>query len=160
TVSSLQRDGFQKRERYISPTPYVSDPVGAFHSSGTEAFDTQGGQSQQTVRAKLLWLATDANTATVTAGWTQPNQPATASAVIRPVGSGPDAVFGGFYNMCIEGIQFVPTAQLVCGPRGTVGTPLWNANANPATARLIYGPATALTGNLDTTFATGPNFDK
>ena len=41
-----------------------------------------------------------------------------------------------------------------------VGTSLWQANLNPATTRLLYGPAVAQTGNIDTTYSTGPNFDK
>src|SRR6202030_4120339 len=54
----------------------------------------------------------------------------------------------------------VPTAALVCGSRGVVGTPLWQANLNPATTRLLYGPAVTNTGNIDTTYATGQNFDE
>src|SRR4051794_19721992 len=44
TLSSQFRDGYQKRIPYSSPTPYVADPVNAFHSAEgrTETFDTQG----------------------------------------------------------------------------------------------------------------------
>ena len=162
TFSSLARNGFEERIPYHSPVPYVSDPDGVFHASGNETFDTQGGQNQQTARAKFLWLASDAVTATATFDWTHTNQPAYASTVIRTAGqfSDPGAALGAIYNACIQGIMFAPTAPLVCGPRGVVGTSLWNANANPATYRLIYGPADAITGDIDKTYATGPNFDK
>jgi iron complex outermembrane receptor protein len=160
TVSTQFRDGYEKRIPYPSPTPYVSDPVGAMKSSGTEAFDTQGGQNQQVVRAKLLWRASDSVKVTLTADWTHTDQPSTASTVLATNVSGPTAVFGAFYNLCLEGVPFVPTAALVCGPRNTVGTPLWQANLNPATTRLLYGPQVTDTGNIDTTYATGQNFDK
>jgi iron complex outermembrane recepter protein len=162
TFSNEYRDGYQKRIPYPSPTPYVSDPVGAMHSSGTEAFDTQGGEDQQVARAKLLWKASDSLTATLSLDWTHTNQPSTASTVLETITNpaNPAAVFGPIYNACLLGIPFAPTAALVCGPRNTVGTPLWQANLNPATTRLLYGPAVTNTGNIDTTYATGQNFDK
>jgi iron complex outermembrane recepter protein len=160
TFSSQYRDGYQKRIPYPSPTPYVSDPVGALHSSGTESFDTQGGQNEQVARAKVLWKASDSVTATLSLDWTHTDQPATANTVLATNVSGPTAVFGAFYNACLLGIPFAPTAALVCGNRNTVGTPLWQANLNPATTRLLYGNAVTNTGNIDTTYATGQNFDK
>jgi len=160
TFSSQFREGYENRIPYPSPTPYVSDPVGALHSSGTEAFDTQGGQNEQVARGKLLWNATDSLTATLSFDWTHTNQPSTASTVLATNISGPTAVFGAFYNACLLGIGFVPTASLVCGPRAIVGTPLFGANLNPATTRLLYGPAVTNTGNIDNTYANGQNFDK
>jgi len=162
TFSNEFRDGYQKRIPYPSPTPYVSDPVGAMHSSGTEAFDTQGGENQQVARAKFLWKASDALTATLSLDWTHTNQPSTASTVLATITdpANPAAVFGPIYNACLLGIPFAPTAALVCGPRNTVGTPLWQANLNPASTRLLYGNAVTNTGNIDTTYATGQNFDK
>jgi iron complex outermembrane receptor protein len=94
------------------------------------------------------------------ADWTHTNPPSTASTVLQTITSGPQAVFGAFYNACLEGVAFAPTAPLVCGTRNTVGTSLWQANLNPATSRLLYGPGVTNTGNIDTTYATGQNFDK
>jgi iron complex outermembrane receptor protein len=159
TFSSQYRDGYERRIPYPE-TGYVSDPVGALHSSGTETFDTQGGQNEQVLRGKLQWKPTDAITAMFSADWTHTNQPSTASTVLQTITTGPQAVFGAFYNACLEGIAFAPTAPLVCGTRNTVGTPLWQANLNPATTRLLYGPGVTNTGNIDTTYATGQNFDK
>jgi iron complex outermembrane recepter protein len=159
TFSSQYRDGYERRIPYPG-TGYVSDPVGALHSSGTETFDTQGGQNEQVLRGKLQWKPSDAITAMFSADWTHTNQPSTASTVLQTITSGPQAVFGAFYNACLEGVAFAPTAALVCGTRNTVGTPLWQANLNPATTRLLYGPGVTNTGNIDTTYATGQNFDK
>jgi len=93
------------------------------HSSGTEAFDTQGGENQQVARAKFLWKASDALTATLSLDWTHTNQPSTASTVLATITdpANPAAVFGPIYNACLLGIPFAPTAALVCGPRNTWG---------------------------------------
>src|SRR6267154_175561 len=106
TVATQYQDGYQKRIHYPSPTPYVSDPVGALHSSGTETFDTQGGSNQQVLRGKLQWKPTDSITAMLAADWTHTNQPSTASTVLQTITSGPEAVFGAFYNACLQGIAF------------------------------------------------------
>ena len=168
TFSSQNRNGYQRRIPYPSPVPYVSDPVGALHSSGTEAFDSQGGENQQIARAKLLWKASDALSATLSLDWTHTNQPSTASTVLQTVTTGPNAFFGALFNLCLQGVPFAPlggtptaaATALVCGPRNIVGTPLWQANLNPSTNRLLYGPAVTNTGNIDTTYANGQNFDK
>jgi len=159
-ISSEFQDGYQKRIPYPSATPYVSDPVGDLKNAGTETFDTRGGNNEQVIRGKVLWKASDSVTATFTGDWTHTNQPSTASTVLQTVTSGPNAAFGAFYNGCIQGILFAPTAPLVCGPRATVGTALWQANLNPNTTRLLYGPAVANTGSIDTTYSTGADFDK
>jgi iron complex outermembrane receptor protein len=159
TVATQYQDGYQRRIPYPSPTPYVSDPVGALHSSGTETFDTQGGTNQQTVRAKVVWKPADSLTATIAGDWTHTNQPSTASTVLQTVTQfSQGGTFGPFFNDCLLGLP--PATALICGPRGVVGTPLWQANLNPATTRLLYGSAVTHTGNIDTTYANGQNFDK
>lgn len=161
TFSSEQREGYQRRIPYPSPVPYVSDPVDAFHAPDFSTGDgRQGGQNEQVVRSKVVWRPTENWTITLGGDWTHTNQDSTASTVLDTIVSGPQAVFGAFYNLCLAGVPFVPTAQLVCGPRNTVGTPLWQADLNPATYRLPYGPGVTKTGNIDTTYAAGANFDK
>jgi iron complex outermembrane recepter protein len=159
TFASMYQDGYQKRIPYPSAAAYVTDPVDAFKDSGTQAFSTQGGTDEQVVRGKLLWRVADSLTLTLVGDWTHANQPLAASSVLDTVTTGPNAVFGALYNACIEGVMFKPTAPLVCGPRATVGTPLWQANSNSLSTRLLYGPGVTQTGNIDTTYANGPNFD-
>jgi iron complex outermembrane receptor protein len=162
TVSTRNQDGYQRRIPYPSATTYVTDPPGVLHAAANETFDTQGGSDEQVVRVKVLWRASDSVTATVTGDWTHTDQPSTANTVLESVTSGPTAIFGAIYNACLLGIPFAGPAisPLVCGPRNVVGTSLWQANLNPNTARLLYGPAVYNTGNIDTTYATGVNFDK
>jgi iron complex outermembrane recepter protein len=158
--SSQYQDGYQKRIPYPSTTPYVSDPVDAFINPGSEAFDTQGGTGQQVIRTKVLWKISDSLKATVTGDWTHANQPLAASTILGTITTGPPPLFATFYNNCVQGVMFVPTAALLCGARANVGTGLWQANLNPNSTRLLYGPAVTNTGNIDTTYANGPNFDK
>jgi iron complex outermembrane receptor protein len=162
TVSSRYQDGYQKRILYPSATPYVTDASGVLHAAGNETFDTQGGTNEQVVRGKVLWRASESVTATFTADWTHTDQPSTANTVLESVTSGPTAIFGAIYNACLLGIPFAgpKLSPLVCGPRNVIGTSLWQANLNPNTARLLYGPAVYDTGNIDTTYATGVNFDQ
>jgi iron complex outermembrane receptor protein len=159
TVATQYQDGYQKRIHYPSPTPYVSDPVGALHSSGTETFDTQGGSNQQTIRAKVVWTASDSVTTTFSGDWTHTNQPSTASTALETVTDfSKGGTFGPFFNDCLLGLP--PATALICGPRGVVGTSLWQANLSPNTTRLLWGNAVTHTGNIDTTYANGQNFDK
>jgi iron complex outermembrane receptor protein len=160
TFSSQERNGWQKRIPYPSTTPYVSDPVDSFHLAGYEAFDTQGGQDEQTTRYKLYWRPNEKFTAAFTADWMTTNEPTPASTALQTYSFQQGGTFNNFYNGCITGTYFVPTAPLLCGPRGVVGTSLWNTNANPASQRLLYTNADAMTGNIDTTYQTGPNFDQ
>jgi iron complex outermembrane recepter protein len=159
SVSSEYQDGYQKRIPYPSDVPHVTDPIGQFRLAGTETFSTLGGTNRQAIRAKVLWNALDDLTATFTGDWTHANQPSTATTVLQTVTTGPHALFGAFYNDCIEGIMFAPDAPLICGPRAGLGTGLWRANLNPDTTRLAYGPAVAQTGDIDSSYATGPDFD-
>jgi len=160
TVSSQYQEGYQTRIPYPSDVPYVTDPIGALKMAGTQTFDTRGGTNEQVIRAKLLWLASDAIKGTFIGDWTHTDQPSTASTVLQTVTTGPNAVFGAIYNACIQGIVFQPDAALVCGPRANLGTSLWRANLNPESTRLLYGPAVAQTGNIDTSYSTGPDFDR
>jgi iron complex outermembrane receptor protein len=160
TVSSQYQEGYQRRIPYPSDAPYVTDPIGALKMAGTQTFDTLGGTDEQVIRAKLLWLASDSLKATFVGDWTHTDQPSTASTVLQTVTTGPNAVFGAIYNACVQGIQFQSDAPLVCGPRANFGTGLWRANLNPESSRLIYGPAVTQTGNIDTTYSTGPDFDR
>src|SRR3984957_15970910 len=64
TVSSQDRDGYQQVIPYPSNSPqglapFVVDPQDAYPKAGYETGDAYGGYNVQTVRGKLLWLASD-----------------------------------------------------------------------------------------------------
>ncbi len=172
TFSSLNRDGYQQRIPYPGASSYVSDAPNAFHSSGSDTYNTLGGQGENIIRAKLLWKPADDLTVTTEADWTHVHESSVPETLLKTVTSlaTPGSAFGAFYNLCVEG-RFIPT---VCGPRGP-GLSIQNGgstgqfapgNAGVSTGnpgifganRLPYGDQ-FITGNPDTSYATGPDFD-
>jgi iron complex outermembrane recepter protein len=188
TVSSLVRDGYQKR----IPTPGLPDfnniPEDTYHQAGHFSNgDTQGGQNQQVVRTKLLYLPSDSLKFTFAGDWTHENQTAMANTVLAttqpPAGQLPANSSQGFlvalYNLCTS---FSSAAQAGAFTLG--GSPLFGSAATlpnicgPVGPGLVQGPnglvtpgpalygrgipqynaAVAITGNIDTTYATGNNF--
>jgi iron complex outermembrane receptor protein len=185
TVSSLVRDGYQKR----IPTPglpqFNNIPEDTYHQSGHFSNgDTQGGQNQQVIRAKLLYMPTDSLKFTLAGDWTHENQTAMANTIIRttqpPAGQLPANGSQGFlialYNLCTSfanaaeaanttAVPFAAFMPYICGPvgPGLVAGP--GGLISPPNSPALYGrgipqynAAVAVTGNIDTTYATGNNF--
>jgi iron complex outermembrane receptor protein len=166
TFASENRDGYQKRIPYTVPGGYVTDPPNAFKNNGTETFDTLGGQADNTIRAKLRYIASDTLSDTLTADWTHGNSSATPESLLAapasPSALGLGAVFGPFYNLCVAGIAAVPTLPLACGPRGPGLSANGTTNGNPGffgdSKRLPFGPQYILK-NPDLSYGTGPDYD-
>jgi iron complex outermembrane receptor protein len=159
TFASLNRDGYQKRIAYPQ-TGYVSDPIGSFALPGTQTYPTQGGQGQNSIRYKLLWKASADFTATFTADWTHVRESSTATTLLK---ADTGSTLGGLYDGCVAGAPgfLGPGTNIVCGPRGPGLNSAGMTVANPAiqgTNRLFWGPQ-FITGNIDTTYSTGPNFN-
>jgi iron complex outermembrane receptor protein len=156
TFSSLNRDGYQKRIPYPSSVPYVETPISEFPNGGTDTYSTEGGQSEDVVRSKVLWKASDKLNVTWTGDWTHVNESSVPESLLatitapQPPGVPPSAaLFGLFYNLCING-EFVPG----CGRPSISG-----ANLNPLSYRLPFGNQ-YITNNPDLSYGTGPDFDK
>ncbi|HVW71273.1 MAG TPA: TonB-dependent receptor [Steroidobacteraceae bacterium] len=214
TVSSQVRDGWVKVIPYPTNSPYgeapfVVDPQTAYPKSGYQTSDNYGGYNTQSIRAKLLWNASDKLTVTTTADWTHQDQTALPYTVLGVfTGNVAESTFSTLYNLCISNsaaslpaaIQAnVPAplqgayaaggflnsqfAQNCSKPRaqvpglstggaaligaGYVGGPPgpYNYNNHPGTAylgtnqpRLWFNYAATNTGNIDTTYANGPDF--
>jgi len=166
TFSSENRDGYQKRVPYTTAGGYITDPPNAFNNNGTETFNTQGGQADDTLRGKLRAIVNDQITDTFSADWTHGNSSSVPESLLAapasPSALGLGAVFGPFYNLCIAGIAAIPTLPIACGPRGPGLTAAGTTNGNPgifgATGRLPFGPQ-FITNNPDISYATGPDYD-
>jgi iron complex outermembrane receptor protein len=157
TFSSLNRDGYQRRIPYPSSVPYVTDAPNTFGNNGTETFSTQGGQGEYALRSKILWKAADTLNVTITGDWTHVDESsvpesllATITAPQPPGVPASAALFGLFYNLCIDGLFPPPT----CGKPNIKG-----ANLNPESYRLPFGNQ-FITGNPDLSYGTGPDYDK
>jgi iron complex outermembrane receptor protein len=192
TVSSVYRDGYQDVIPYPADTPWGSqpwivDPMNAYPRAGFDTADAKGGLDQKAVRAKLLWLASDAVEVTLAGDYTYQNQPSTPTTVLS-VNTTPANIFGFIYNACISTPKDVLDAGMgafgpvmhtgqggLCGPRanetpelgGTGGTALGGAGyvggpdggqALSASPRIYWDYAATDTGDIDKTYANGVSF--
>jgi iron complex outermembrane receptor protein len=214
TVSSQVRDGWVKVIPYPTNSPYgeapfVVDPQTAYPKAGYATGDDYGGYNTQSIRAKLLYNATDKLSVTTTADWTHQNQTALPYTVLGIfTGNVAESTFSTLYNLCISnsaaslpaaiqasvppflqgtfaagGFLNSQFAQNCTKPRarvpglsiggaaligaGYVGGPAgpYNYVNHPGTAylgtnqpRIWMSYAAANTGNIDTTYANGPDF--
>ena len=155
TISSLNRDGYQRRIPYPSTTPYISDSPAVFPNSGAETFSTQGGEGEDVLRAKVLWKAADAVNVTFTADWTHVDESSVPESLLatatNPPGTPPiGSAFGFFYNACVSG-HFNPALCHVQTLGGSLS--LFGTN------RLPFG-SQYITNDPNTSYATGPDFDR
>jgi iron complex outermembrane receptor protein len=216
TASSQDRDGYQRVIPYPagSPeaaTPFVVDPQDAYPKAGYQTGDAYGGYNVQTLRGKLLWLASDKTTVTFTADWNHQAQESLPYTILQTYqGNLTTSTFSTLYNTCISsnastintnvqnasavgpGIFAFPIgsagnagfAGLCSEPRahvpglstggaallgaGYVDGPPGPFNAANVAAGLPYlgsssprlydSSAINQTGNIDTTYANGPDF--
>jgi iron complex outermembrane receptor protein len=161
TVASNERDGYQKRV----PDPYAvgylaPDYPQKFHvPSGYGSQNDAGAHNDQTVRVKLLWNASDDVKVTVTADWLHENTSATASTVLKafPAQANGGATLQALYNLCIIGVP-IPVCQEPLGPPAHgvtfAGPTLANSSLEP------WNFAQTQTGDIDTSYASGANFDR
>ena len=212
TVSSQDRDGYVDVIPYPSnspngQSPFVVDPQTAYPKAGYQTGNAYGGYNVQTVRGKLLWLASDNTTFTLTADWNHQAQEALPYTVLNTYqGNLTTSTFSTLYNTCISsnaatihanvqnasevgpGIYAFPVgsppntafsalcsqararvpglsnggaallgAGYVGGPPGPFqyGSPGYQGSNQP---RLYDNFAASTTGNIDKTYANGPDF--
>jgi iron complex outermembrane receptor protein len=216
TVSSQDRDGYQKVIPYPSDspqgeTPFVVDPQDAYPKAGYQTGDAYGGYNVQTIRGKLLWLADDKTTVTLAADLNHQAQESLPYTILQTYqGNLTTSTFSTLYNTCISsnaatinaniqnaspigpGVYAFPVgsnanngfASLCAAPRaqvpgistggaallgaGYVGGPPGPFNAANVAAGLPYlgsnsprlydYPGANQTGDIDTTYANGPDF--
>ncbi len=174
SVSSTQRDGYQKRIPFNpSVTPAVNPITGATYSGstfqtdspnfvhaqqGTSGSDTQGGLNSRTARVKFLISPSDNVEVLLSGDITNAREEATPMTLLKTY-LGANSLFGLVYNSCIGGVDpsVVTGGALPPGmcsiPRGTAGTSL----ASVQTTRLPFGNH-FITGDIDKTYAAGSNF--
>src|SRR5215469_7805738 len=175
TIQSVQRDGYQRVIPYNNVNNYTFDPISpdSAYGAASPTNNAAGGQNRQAIRGKLVWTANSALTVTATADWTHQDQeatPNTVRAIYNPVPGIPAApfqqnlgapygLFAFFYdNLCLAGVPApLCTHQRMTGGSGTL----------PGLPALITEPtllpisaSTTQTGNIDTTYANGPNYAK
>jgi iron complex outermembrane receptor protein len=213
SVSSQNQTGWQKVIPYPTNSPYGSapfivDPQNVYPKAGYATSDNYGGTGVTSMRAKVLWNASDKFNLTFTGDWSHEDQTALPYTILNTYSGNLNAsTFSTLYNLCISNnlatlpgaifaaggpppfivgvVPFVPNFGLGCTrPRAQIpglsigGAPLIGAGyvggppgpfnyANVAaglpylgtsTPRIWDSFAATNTGNIDTTYQTGPDF--
>ena len=166
-----------------------SDSYLAFNHAGYATSSRQGGDNSRSLRGKLRWDDGGSLRLTLTGDYTKQNSSAQSSSLIvvsfppgpfaptnplpgtgiNPVDPVGGVLYAGLYNFCINSAPAEISAHgatAICGARGTSVNPGGllaplagvNADANPNNDRLPWD-GRFITGNPDTSYATGPSFN-
>jgi iron complex outermembrane receptor protein len=172
TFESVNRDGYQHVIPFPNPNGYIFDQAVGGNGASVHRDNAYGGQNHTAIRAKLVWTPNDKLTANLSADWTHQDQQATPTTVLQTYPNTPGAAtsIAGLYMACLGGalgqVPPGPNFDNLCTlprsngwPPGTQGLPAINQGGNILNLPPI-SPATTQTGNIDTTYASGPNFAK
>lgn len=159
TFSIKSRDGYAKRIPYSGGGQFVTEPF-AFHQTAFDSSDREGGEGQQSLRAKIQWKPSADFKVTIAGDYSHINQSAIPNAVLGvTAGSGNFAGlaannipgtafdptgttgfnFAGLYNFCIGATAAqisARNAENLCGGGGTplnpdfLSRPLASANVD------------------------------
>jgi iron complex outermembrane receptor protein len=166
TIEAVRRDGYQK----VIPFPNVGnwnfDPVGPDTANAWRTSDRLGGQGRQAVRGKLLWNISPDMNLTIVGDWTHQDQSSTPNTVLQTWPDTPQPAGGaiaGLYMGCVAGLtgsgppnwdNLCTLPRMTGWPPGPGLAPIHGSNLLPIL------PMTTQTGNIDTTYANGPNYAK
>ena len=166
-VSTNAQDGYQQRLVFDGPGAENLLPLGVSNVADTNGLDA-GGLDNQTFRGKLLWEASDRFETTFSVDYSRIRDAAPPGTLVATIG-GEEANFVGtdaggeladgslpsLFNACLVESALPPGAlPPVCGLTGFASV---NSDADPDNDIPIYG-SQFITGDIDTTFATGANF--
>ncbi|HEX7759315.1 MAG TPA: TonB-dependent receptor [Caulobacteraceae bacterium] len=189
TFGVKSRAGYLKRIAYPDPLAGNSTAYTAFPSSGFDTAEREGGDNNWNLRGKLKWRS-DRITITLAGDYTHEDSTGLANKLLATAPSVPGNfagasnlpgtafdptgttgfLFAGLYNFCIGATSAqiaARNAQALCGVRGTqYDTSLHapalasvNVDGNPNNDLLPYDNR-FVTGNIDTSYATGNSFSK
>jgi iron complex outermembrane receptor protein len=180
SFSTKNRDGFQRFKRY-SGSPYVTDSTSPFlNRAGNDFGGDHGGENQDNIRGKLLWIASDSLEVTLAADFARIDESAPANTLVEATPNAPGAA-AGVYNTCINTPDFI---LATLNPVSTPGFPVdfttlcftptagnravlagVNVDADPNNDRLTFveGAANPFLfggGDIDNSFALGSNYSQ
>lgn len=142
-VSTRNRDGFQNRIPFEDPANgnNIGVPLDQILTADTNNGREQGAQSTNTLRTKTYWAASDTVDATFSFDYSSIRDSATATTLLDAEVNSPGNL-RGLFNGCVAGLA----------PASICNTSPFLANEQlPFDNRFV-------TGDIDTTFATGANF--
>lgn len=165
-VASRQQDGFQSRR--LPNVPNLQNVLPVDISQATDRNGgAQGRLDNQSIRAKLLWEASDSLESTFSVDYSRARDGAPAQSVIALTGSQEVAAVGtdplglnpnslaSLFNGCILGLAPAP----LCATTAEFGRAIFNLNgdADPTNDIPLFGNG-VISDDIDTSFATGANF--
>lgn len=172
--SIKNRNGYLRRIPFPGVVDFNNPPITAFTAAGFDGAgrSREGGDDSWNVRVKLKWDNGGRLNATLTGDYGKIDQAQIANTLIKTV----PFVFAGTYNCAIAGIIPPPGDTTTCGggppPFAYIGgiggtnsivdipSPFGaNADADPTNDRIPYDDR-FLTGDIDTSYATGNNYSK
>lgn len=172
--SIKNRNGYLKRIPFPGVVDFNNPPITAFTAAGFGGAGRfrEGGDDSWNLRVKLKWDNGGRVSATLTGDYGKIDQTQIANTLIRTV----PFVFAGTYNCAIAGIIPDPDDTTTCGGGppsfayigGIGGTTSIvdlpslfgvNVDADPNNDRVPYDDR-FLTGDIDTSYATGNNYSK
>lgn len=170
TISSVQQDGYQRVVPFNNTGGWLVDPPTP-QNGGSTSGSAYGGQNHWAMRGKMVWTVDQNFKVTMTADWTHEDQESIPNTVLQTYPNTPGA--GGSIAALYEACLFLsanhipyppggPTAALCTTPRAQ-GWPPSGAGLAPLSSEpnlLPINPYTTQTGNIDTTYANGPDFAK
>jgi iron complex outermembrane receptor protein len=184
--SSKNRDGYQKNVPYPGITGNNDDRSDQFIHAFYNTKDTNGGEDQDNLRAKLLWEVNDRLEIQVTGSFSTTDEDATATSLLSYVDD--PTTFTHLYDLCIGALGAagppLPVIQTAIPPcflnRGikaglpSAGAPQFvqpalngaNLDADPNNDRTPFGNnpggfgSPFITNDPDISYASGPNFSK
>ena len=150
SFSSKTRDGYQKRIAFPGAAAYDTDQGRFYTSEAPGGDDRQGNENAQTLRAKLLWIASDSFRLNLSVDGTRAREEAAPESLLdvqlNYAAPGPQQTIATIYNECLMGAP-IPMCQNIA----TTGSSLVGANRLPYDNRFV-------TGDIDTTYAKGSNY--
>jgi iron complex outermembrane receptor protein len=167
--SIKSRDGYLKRIAYPGGVSFNNPPVTAYKAAGygNIGYGTEGGEDTWNLRGKLNWDNGGAFKATLTGDYSNIDNEQIANTLIKTV----PFVFAGTYNCALTATVDAscgagpPSFAYVGGIGGLNGiadnpSPFGvNVDADPNNNRVPYDDR-FVTGDIDTSYATGNNFSK
>jgi iron complex outermembrane recepter protein len=131
SVSSQNQTGWQKVIPYptdspFGQAPFVVDPQSVYPKAGYQTSDNYGGTGVTSMRAKVLWKASDNFNVTLTGDWSHEDETALPYTVLGVyTGNLNQSTFSTLYNLCISNsVATLPNAIFGAGgpPPGLAGT--------------------------------------
>jgi iron complex outermembrane recepter protein len=149
-ASTKNRDGYQERIPFPGSSGFVFDGFDDFLTADRTVHGESGGEDADSVRGKLLWIASEALEVTFSADYSKVDEEGVPNTLlyldVNPAPADPfdgliDGTLAGLYNTCVAlppavlaGIP--PLANTCLQPRAVIGTPM----AGAAAPYLPYGP--------------------